>query len=212
MNNFIYQIFLKSLVISTMKQIKNWQKSIAMTTLVLPALTAFATPSTAASTATPQEIQLSALERTFFQNESVYQLAQVSDNCRQVAPSSGLYVRREPSVYSTAIGIVAGGRYVTIVDNRSANRWVPISAPLQGYVYAGFLKSCQSSPPPNNCRQVSARGGLYVRQEPSNNSAVVGIVANRRNVTIENPSANRWVPISAPLRGYVSTAYLTSCA
>ncbi len=194
-----------------MKQISGWQTSVAVLTLLLPALNVFATPSTAASTATPQGTQPSARQRTSFQNEGVYQLAQVSDNCRQVSASSGLYVREEPSVYSTALGIVDYGRNVTIVENPGANRWVQISAPLQGYVFADFLTSCQTPPPPKNCRQVSARGGLYVRREPSINSAIVGTVANGRNVTLENTGANGWVPISAPLEGYVSTAYLTYC-
>ena len=202
-----------------MKQISNWQKSVTIPSLLLSALTAFVPPSLAASTATPQEIQTSALERTSFQNEGIYQLAQGSDNCREVAARNGLYVREKPTVYSRAIGVIPQGRNVTVVENPGADvvvgnpgiKWMPISAPLQGYVYAGFLSSCQSSPPPKNCREVSRRGGLYVRQEPSSNSAVVGVVPNGRNVTIENLGTNGWVPISAPLQGYVSAANLTYC-
>ncbi|MEW5859911.1 MAG: SH3 domain-containing protein [Cyanobacteriota bacterium] len=200
-----------------MKQMSNWQKSVTIPTLLLSALTAVAPPSTAASTATTQEIRTPKI--TSFQNEGVYQLAQGSDNCREVAARSGLYVREQPTVYSRALGIIPYGRNVTVVENPGRNivvgnpgvKWMPISAPMQGYVYAGFLSSCQESPPPNNCREVSARGSVYVRQDPSINSDIVGVVPNGRNVTIENRGANGWVPISVPLQGYVSAAYLRYC-
>ncbi|MEW6499620.1 MAG: hypothetical protein AB1589_45230, partial [Cyanobacteriota bacterium] len=164
-----------------MKQMSNVQKSVTIPTLLLSALTAFVAHPIAASTATTQEIQTPKI--TSFQNEGVYQLAQISDNCREVAARSGLYVREEPTVYSRALGIITHGRNVTIVDNPGRNivsgnpgaEWMPISAPLQGYVYAGFLSSCQDSPPPQNCREVSKAGGLYVQQEPSINSAVIGV-------------------------------------
>ena len=193
-----------------------WQKSVTIPTLLLSGLTAFIPPSTA-STATIQEIQTQKI--TSIQNEGVYQLAQGSNNCREVAARNGLYVREDPTVYSRALGIIPYGRNVTVVESKGANtvggnpgpKWMPISDPLQGYVYAGFLSSCQESPAPKNCREVSQRGSLYVRREPSTNSAVVGVVPNGRNVTIENLGTNGWVPISAPLEGYVSAANLTYC-
>lgn len=193
-----------------MRQMSNWQKSVTIPTLLLSALTAFVAPSTAASTATTQETQTPKI--TSFQNESVYQLAQTSDNCREVAARNGLYVREDPTVYSKALGILPYGRNVTVVESRGENtvggnpgaKWMPISAPLQGYVYAGFLSSCQESPAPKNCREVSQRSGLYVHREPSINSDIVGVVPNERNVTIENRGANGWVPISVPLQGALS--------
>ena len=202
-----------------MKQMSNWSKFVVVSTLLLPALTTFVNPSLAVNTAMLDSSNSSTLERTSFPNDGVYQLAQASNNCRQVAARNGLYVREEPTVYSRALGIIPQGRNVTVVENPGADvvvgnpgvEWMPISAPLQGYVYAGFLSSCQSSPPPKNCREVSRRGGLYVRQEPLSNSNVVGVVPNGRNVTIENRGANGWVPISAPLQGYVSATYLTYC-
>ena len=200
-----------------MRQISNWQKSVTITTLILSALTAFVLPSTAASTATTQEFQTKKI--TSFQNEGVYQLAQDSDKCHEVAARNGLYVREDPTVYSRAFGILPYGRNVTVVESQGTNtvggnpgaKWMPISAPMQGYVYAGFLSSCQESPPPKNCREVSKRGGAYIRQEPSINSDVVGVVPNGRNVTIENRGADGWVPVSVPLQGYVSATYLTYC-
>ena len=200
-------------------KISTLQKTVAVSTLLVPTLSVFAPPSTAASTVPTQEIQTPSLERTSFQNEGVYQLAQGSDNCMEVAARNGLHVREEPTVYSRALGIIPQGRNVTIVENRGADvvvgnpgvAWMPISAPIQGYVYAGFLTSCQSSPPPQNCREVSAKGGLAVRRESSVKSTVVGVVPNGRNVTIDNRGVNGWVPISAPLQGYVSASYLTYC-
>jgi hypothetical protein len=120
-----------------MRQVSNWQKSVTIPTLLLSALTAFVPPSTAASTATTQEIQTKKI--TSFQNESVYQLAQTSDNCREVAARNGLYVREEPTVYSRALGIIPHGRNVTVVENPGRNmvvgnpgvKWMPISAPCK---------------------------------------------------------------------------------
>ena len=89
------------------------QKAVAVSTLLVPTLSVFAPPSTAASTVPTQEIQTPSLERTSFQNEGVYQLAQGSDNCMEVA-----------------------------AKNRGVNGWVPISAPLQGYVSASYLTYC----------------------------------------------------------------------
>lgn len=96
-----------------MKQISVGQKFVAMAGVFSLLAATFTSPSPAASTAPPQRLQLSALEKTAFPNMGKYQLAQVADSCRQVAPKSGLYVRQEPTVYSTAVGIVASGRYVS---------------------------------------------------------------------------------------------------
>ncbi|AFZ17995.1 SH3 domain-containing protein [Allocoleopsis franciscana] len=200
-----------------MKQMINWQKSVTIHTLLLSTLTAFVLPSTAATTATTQENPTPKI--TSFQNKGVYQIAQDSDKCHEVVARNGLYVREAPTVYSRALGILPYGQNVTVVESQGTNtvggnpgaKWMPISAPMQGYVYAGYLSSCQESPAPTKCRAVSKRGGLYVRQEPSINSAGVGAVPNGRNVTLENLGANGWVPISAPLQGYVSAANLTYC-
>jgi hypothetical protein len=65
-----------------MKKMKmnSLQKIVAVPSLLLSALTAFAPPSSAANTAITQEIQPPKI--TSFQNEGVYQLAQGSDNFR----------------------------------------------------------------------------------------------------------------------------------
>lgn len=145
--------------------------------------------------------------------KSTYQLAQApQSSCRKVIAPRGLYVRQEPTSNSKALGIVASERNVTI-KNRGASGWVPISAPLEGYVYGGFLGYCQEdAPPPSSCRQVQTSSrALNVRREPTANGTIVGAVANGRRVTIENRGANGWVPITVPLVGYVSSDYLIYC-
>jgi len=78
----------------------NWKKSVTIPTLLLSALTAFVPPSTAATTATNEEIQTPKI--TSFQNEGVYELTQGSDNCHQVAARNGLYVREDPTLQRSA--------------------------------------------------------------------------------------------------------------
>jgi uncharacterized protein YgiM (DUF1202 family) len=63
------------------------------------------------------------------------------------------------------------------------------------------------------CRQVSARGGLYVRAEPTIDSRVLGAVLYGRNVsvTVPDPQPESWVPVSAPIEGYMFSGYLVPC-
>jgi len=187
----------KSLVLAT--------SSLAMTSFAILSGTAIAIASESIQPIAPENLALPKA------NADRYELTQTSDSCHQVAARNGLYVRRKPTVYSTALGIIASGRYVT-VEPGGTNNWVPISAPLKGYVFADYLTSCQSAPPPKNCRQVAAKSGVYVRQEPSVDSAIVGVVTNGRYVTIENQNLNGWVQISVPLKGYVSANYLSDCS
>lgn len=65
---------------------------------------------------------------------------------------------------------------------------------------------------PGSCRQIMARNGLYVWQKPTINSSVVGLLDYGQEITIRNRGKNGWVPISAPIQGYIlHTNYLTSC-
>jgi uncharacterized protein YgiM (DUF1202 family) len=63
------------------------------------------------------------------------------------------------------------------------------------------------------CRQVSARGGLYVRAEPTIDSRILGAVLYGRNVsvTVPDPQPESWVPVSAPIEGYMFSSYLVPC-
>ncbi|HAX77499.1 MAG TPA: hypothetical protein DCY88_17110, partial [Cyanobacteria bacterium UBA11372] len=61
------------------------------------------------------------------------------------------------------------------------------------------------------CRQVIARNGLNVRQQPTVNSQAIGIIRSGRTVTIQNLGQNGWVAITAPLQGYVYGGLLGAC-
>lgn len=60
------------------------------------------------------------------------------------------------------------------------------------------------------CRRVVSRATpLNVRSTPG--GRIIGKLRNGTRVTIVNRGRNGWVPISAPMRGYVSSRYLAYC-
>lgn len=191
-----------------MKQFNGWQQSIAVTPLLSLAVTAFATPSTAAKPAS-QSIKPSPPETTASQ-EGKFLLAQNSDNCRRIVTrGDNLNVRSSPG--GSIVGSLSN-RTLVAIEGQSVNGWVRISSPARGYVAAAYLKLCATPVPPSNSssnyRRVVVGSSLRVRQEPSINSAIVGSLANGERVTIVNRGVNGWVPISSPVSGYVSSAYL----
>lgn len=129
-----------------MKPIDLWKKSTTLTT-VLGAITAtLSFFAYAATGATRQAAQASALETLPLGNQNELQLAQSSPNhCAEVVPPSGLYVRQEPSVYSEAIGIVEYRSYLT-TEAGGTEIWVPISAPIKGYVWRAWIAPCHVVP------------------------------------------------------------------
>lgn len=138
-------------------------------------------------------------------------LAQTSYSCHQVIAKRGLYVREKPTVYSNAVGVIAYRRNVEVAGGIT-NGWVPISAPLKGYVYADWIGRCQAaSPPPSTCRRVVAQKGIPVRREPSSNSKTVGYISSGRRVILTGQGENGWVPISVPFKGYVPSDQLVYC-
>ncbi|MBW4575787.1 MAG: SH3 domain-containing protein [Aphanothece sp. CMT-3BRIN-NPC111] len=188
------------------------QTSIVVATALSLAACAFPVLSNAASTSMPQGIQSSAPG----QNESEYQLAQASANCRRVG-TNGTALNVRSSAGGTVIGSLPDTTLVTI-RNTGTNGWVPISSPRQGYVSGAYLKSCTQPVPPSqtptpgdNCRIVSGTTGLRVRQTASLNAPILGGLTNQQRVTIVNRGTNGWVPISSPVNGYVSGAYLKYC-
>lgn len=209
-----------------MKLTSSWQKSATATVLASLATVALAAPSFA-EIATPQSLT-TASENMSLRNSGEFQLAQAAEeeapravpaaalaNCRRVSTNSGIGLNVRSSPNGPIVGSVANGTLVTI-ENRGTNGWVPISAPIRGYVSGAFLKLCSDSPPPDetptdNCRRVSAVGGLRVRETASINGPVVGLVADGQQVTIVNRGANGWVPISAPVKGFVSAQFLKLC-
>jgi hypothetical protein len=200
-----------------MKQIINWQAFAAVTTSMALAVTAFPAFSTAASTTMPQNVQPSALGQKSLQNKGEYQLAQASVNCRRVdTNTSNLNVRSSPG--GGIIGSLPDRTLITI-ENTGSNGWVPISSPQQGYVYGGYLTSCEQPVPPSqtatpldNCREVALRGRTRVRAEPSINSPIKGVLTYLQRVTIVNRGENGWVPISDPISGYMFAANLRYCS
>ena len=197
-----------------MKPINNLQQSIAVTPLLSLAVTAFATPSTAASKAMPQSIKVTPPQPTSSQNEGKSQVAQDPANCRRIVTSGDpLFVRSSPD--GPIIGSLPNQTIVTL-EKRSPNGWARISSPVKGYVSAAYLKLCAQPVPPSNTetpsdnyiRRVAAINGLRVRQEPSLNSPIVGSLADGQRVKIASRGAKGWVPIASPVRGYVSADYL----
>ena len=164
--------------------------------------TVFTTPSVAMNRS-----QLSN-DRTFSTKKT---LAQTSYSCHQVIARRGLYVREKPTVYSNTVGIIAFGRNFKIAGGLT-NGWVPISAPLKGYVYSDWIGSCQAaSPPPSSCRRVVSEKGIPVRREASSNSKTVGYVSSGRRVILTGQGTNGWVSISVPFKGYVPSDQLVYC-
>jgi len=196
-----------------MKQSNDLQQAIAVSPLLTLAVTALASPSPAASQATHNDIQLLSPTPLSIQKESKNQLVQDPANCRRVVTlGRNLNVRSSPG--GTIISSLPNKTLVTI-ESRSVNGWVRISSPVSGYISARYVKLCAEPTPPsstvtpsNNYRRVIATAGLRVRQEPSINSPILGYLANGQRITIVNRGANGWVPISSPIQGYVSAAYL----
>jgi len=149
-----------------MQQQRSWQKYTTLTSSLLLTATVLVAPSFAADT-----------NQTQIQGE--YLLAQASENFRLVIARNGLNVRRQPTANSEAVGIIDSARNVTI-QSLGENGWVPITAPIQSYVYGGFLGACEAAtaPPPTNCRQVAAVRGINVHQAASTDGESVTVVAN----------------------------------
>ena len=107
----------------------------------------------------------------------------------------------------------------TVVSVQTLGDWVQISSPVQGYVSANFLSLCTEPAPPSqtttttdNCRRVVRLDGSRVRQTPSTNSPIRGRLNRGQRVTIVNRGANGWVPVSAPINGYVFAETLGICS
>lgn len=62
----------------------------------------------------------------------------------------------------------------------------------------------------SDCRRVDASGGLNVRERPTTNSRVIGVLANGAQVRIESWTED-WVPLEEPMAGYVYKPYLDYC-
>lgn len=143
-----------------------------------------------------------------------------ANNCRQVLPNiTALNVRQAPSLTADVVGVVPGGRDVTL-ESLGADGWAPIAAPYEGYVAANYLTQCDSSnevaativdPEGEQCRQVVVSSGLNVRVEPNRYSERLTALPTGTNVEIAESAAAPWVRITAPVDGYVAERFLGQC-
>lgn len=185
-----------------------WQTSLAVTASLSLSVSTFSVPASAGIT----QAQGS---QSSVQNQPANQLI-AQANCRRVnTNASDLNVRSSPNGPIT--GSVAKGTLVT-VDNVGNDGWVLISSPQRGYVFGQYLAACDQPVPPNqtsttgdNCRQISSAQAVSVRQSPSTNSPILGNLANLQRVTIVNRGASGWVPISAPVTGFIPANTLIYC-
>ncbi|MBE9125006.1 MULTISPECIES: SH3 domain-containing protein [unclassified Coleofasciculus] len=183
---------------------------------VLSSLALLTTPKTANANQPPS-----------LQKSDSYQIAQQTDNCREVDVNTSLNVRRQP--YAQVIGTLDDEQNVNIIGE-PVDGWVRIDSPMNGYVFARYLNYCTgaaspsqsmtettpttpgsnevSSVPGSNCRQVISPN-LSVRAKP--NGDIVGSLEENQTVYIANEGVNGWVPIEKPMSGFVSSASLGYC-
>lgn len=129
-----------------MKPINRWKKSTTLTTVFWAITAALSVSAYAATAPTRQAAESVALETLLSNNQNELQLAQnVPNSCTEVIAPSGLYVRREPTVYSEAIGILNYSTNV-IAEAGGTEEWLPISAPLKGYVWRDWVAPCYVPP------------------------------------------------------------------
>jgi hypothetical protein len=133
--------------------------------------------------------------------------------CRAVNRTVDIF--SEPSVGPSSIvrRTLLENQTVTLAGEGN-NGWIQVSAPDNGYVIARYLKYCAGNPPPpGNCRRVVApAGGLIVRSQPTTTSSQVGsvYVGNVLRVTGQtstDSTGRRWVEITSPVRGWVSSGF-----
>lgn len=181
-----------------------WQTFLAMTASVSLAVAPLIAPA-------------NATQKTPLQNRGEVLLAQaeqIPGNCRRVnTNNSPLNVRSSPN--GRVIGTLAKG---TTIQIQTLGDWVQVVSPVQGYVSANYLALCTQPIPPSetntvtdNCRRVVSFQGTSVRTEPSVNGSVAGRLIRGQRVTIINRGANGWVPLSAPINGYITANTLGLC-
>jgi hypothetical protein len=154
------------------------------------------------------------------QARSPQRLAQV-DFCRQVFPGiGGLNVRESPALSADVVTVLPAGSNVTL-DNLGEGGWVPISAPVEGYVSSRYLRNCaptaQAVPavggptPEATCQAVIVSSGLNVRAQPTLFSNRLPALPTGTEVAVSGPVVNNWVPIEEPVVGYVAERFLGPC-
>lgn len=140
-------------------------------------------------------------------------------NCRTVnAPN--VDIRSEPG--GEIIGRLNQNQSVYIA-NEGRNGWVPIEAPVSGYITAANLKPCSPEtanlyPTSENDSNITVPGGSCRRTNQANvpvftqpGGQLVGSLGAGQIINIANEGENGWVPIETPVSGYVDAAKLAPC-
>ncbi len=124
-----------------MKHHNNWRNEIiAIAVPLYLSMSVFLASTAAANTASIDSFQ-APIQTNSSNSEPEAQIAQNTNVCYQVIAEDGLYVRREPTVYSEAIAILDLGQNLTIAPGGTDN-WVFTPAPIRGYVWADWLAPC----------------------------------------------------------------------
>ena len=225
-----------------MKKMKNWQKSLALTASLSLFAAAFPAFSTAAKTEIAQNSQPAGNSQPAPAGANCRRVTTPSGIYVRSTPNgtitgslaNGTTVTVE-STYSPGWVTISApqkgvifDRYITPCDRAAtpaaaatpapaaaatpAPSAAPTAKPTPAPSAAATPAPSATPPTGDTCRQVVATDGLNVRQSPSSSSPIVGSVANMQRVTIVNRGSKGWVPISAPVKGYVSVNYLKSCS
>jgi hypothetical protein len=120
-----------------MKQMMNWTKSVAMSTLLsVAAVTGMGITSIAAVSS--QNTQIADESLTTLPTEGQEKLA-YNGKCRRVATRHrNLRVRKHP--WGKTLTVLHRGTRVNVIGYHKG--WAKISHPCYGYVYAHYLKHC----------------------------------------------------------------------
>ena len=140
-------------------------------------------------------------------------------NCRTVnAPN--VDIRSEPG--GEIVGRLEQNQTVYIA-NEGRNGWVPIEAPVNGYITAANLKPCSPDtanlyPTTENDSDITVPGGSCRRTNQANvpvftqpGGQIVGQLNAGQTINIANEGENGWVPVETPISGYVDAAKLAPC-
>ena len=195
-----------------MKKKSIWGMLVALLALMVYLVGGLNAPALALTpTTTTNSIQAS--ELTTFDHQGHLLLAQAAGECRAANRKIDIFSQASVAPGSTTIRTLETNQTVTLTGGGS-NGWVPVSAPVSGYVIARYLKSCGSTPPPppqGSCRRVIAPPeGLIIRSQPISSATQVGGVAVGATVRVtgqsssEDSTGRNWVEITAPTRGWVS--------
>ncbi|EAW36829.1 SH3 domain-containing protein [Lyngbya sp. PCC 8106] len=98
------------------------------------------------------------------------------------------------------------------IEDEGENGWVQVQYPIEGYVTSANLAYCDtvgSTFPTSSCREVNVNTRLNVRSQPG--GEIIGSLEAGQDISIENRGKNGWVPVFAPIEGYVAANFLELC-